>query len=261
MLVALEKVSNINNGIIILSKQYPKDSVRLFENFLVKPTGELVLEKDGSLPKRITFLGHCGLSNKKKYSNFTAEAFVQGLTQQIEAAAKINPQIKTSLTEIDLLGCHVGFISKETGNSLAEDISNKLKQAGYTITVRAISNRGLKDSESWHSMILTTSREHAQFGVKAFKSKKDKEKYHEFRNQKLAANTEKYKWLLNSRIQECTIRVVVPSNDIRSVLDQNPNFNFTQAIDKKEENKEVLKESIDSKETHDIAINKSFRLN
>ena len=226
MLIALEKLREITNGIVILLKQYPTESARLFPNFLVKESGKIALEKDGSLPKRLTFLGHLERINKK-YCGYTAEQFVAHLIEQIEAAAKIDPRIKTSITEIDLLGCNVGFISTQTGKSFAEDVAKRLHQAGYPMAVRATSNRGIKDSETWYNMVLATDRKNAQFNVKAFSTEAERNKYNFFRKQKSEAETPEYKSRLTKKIQEHSISVLPPTSDIRASMDQNPNFNFT----------------------------------
>ena len=97
MLIIISYDALTNSATVVLQALYPAERT-LYMNEM---SGELT-EKDGTLPKRLTFLGHGG---KKKFGNKNVDEFSIFLANLLNAMAKNNDNIKTTLSIIDLLGC------------------------------------------------------------------------------------------------------------------------------------------------------------
>lgn len=225
MIISVKNGSGVSSAIAALSGQYKNESVSTFPNFLVDSAGDLILEKDGSLPKRMTFLGH---ATQKYFGGHTASIFTTLIINQIEKAALVDPQIKTSLAEIDLLGCRLGLMGGN-GRCFASDVANALQKAGYNLAVRAISNRGLPEASTWHSMIFSYSSRTEQFYARGFKDEETREQYNALKEAKHeAADAEKL--LLAKKMRELAIEVMPRTIDVRAHLDRNSNHLFARSL-------------------------------
>lgn len=103
-------------------------------------------EKDGSLPSRLSLIGHTtGSEESLTFEGCTAEQLVSRLMSVLKSAALVEPGIKHSIKNIDLVSCGLGHINAITGKSYAIEVANllavELEKEGFSpIQLKAFTN-------------------------------------------------------------------------------------------------------------------------
>lgn len=113
---------------VILAAQlltsYPNEAAHAICDFLVHDQ-QIQCEADGSLPERITFIGH---ASPFYFGTYTPETLADYILEQLKEAAAINPKIKDSLKKLDFVACNIGAI-REKGDDFLITLSKKLEPA------------------------------------------------------------------------------------------------------------------------------------
>jgi hypothetical protein len=102
---------------------YPKASIAIVD--ISSREGCFRHLKDEDV-EELFFIGH---GNTGTYAGYSAKQFAHAVSAQFLKNRKADQ--KNKVEDIFLLGCDVGLIKKNHGNSLAQDIANALKKEGF----------------------------------------------------------------------------------------------------------------------------------
>jgi hypothetical protein len=140
------------NHVNLLRELYPNEKAMSFAK--MKLDVEL-LEKDGSSPTRISCCAHGGFNH---FANYSPEELSNEIVTRLLSSAAINPEIKKSLTDFDLLGCQVGCDNGKDEvytSKVSRLVNDRLAKEGFNpINFKAISNKILGPNNPFHVVYI-----------------------------------------------------------------------------------------------------------
>lgn len=170
-----------------MKKVCPNEIVVILDDFLHSELDQrkLFSDRDGNLTKRLTFIGHTWRGSigdgrmEVQFSCYDPKPFAEALMKKLREAAMIIPELKQSITTIDLIGCHTGCVDK-CGFSFAGEVAaeiNKLQAEGFAaIQIKAPNNKKVREIYNSDIFFAQYNPANSKISAFGFKSSKDYQK-------------------------------------------------------------------------------------
>jgi hypothetical protein len=176
MIVQMTVDDIVREGVAVLKSKDPNENEAVT---FASDTPFLLLnnrvrrERDGSLPTRISLVGHSAWS---KFGNLSAGQLVNAIVKELDAASALQPELLPTLASLDLFGCHSGLVD-EHGHSLAHNVANGLYDAGYNIVVKSFTNLELDAPSPAYRMSLEPDEKTGEFIAYIYRTRETKNEY------------------------------------------------------------------------------------